>query len=358
MRKQTLQEERRVKQRKERPQTHQHTKQQKEVPFQTTNKKTEQHAWDLWPTVLELSYIFTTTPQQWKVPWPQRERESTLTLFHICHRPCIPFGHVLIKLRCALKHCKKREGTHTQTTTKQGPVSNHKQTQKEQHVWDLWPDELRVVVYLHHTTPQRKAPWLTERKREHTYYPRHDWTHRRHKTLQEKREGCNKVKERPEPTTQTRTTKSRFKPQTKGQKGHNVWDLWPDEPRVVVHYIFNNTPQRKAPWPQRGRERVHLLYAIFVTAPVFHFETSWLNAYAWWNTARREKGATKKKTTKPTTQTTTKKVPFQTTTENKNNTCETCDPTNLELSYIFNNTPQRKAMWPTERKREYTYWMP
>ena len=45
------------------------------------------------------------------------------------------------------------------------------------------------------------------------------------------------------------------------------------------------------------------------------------------------------------------KVPFQTTNKNKNNTCETCDPTNLEMSYIFNNTPQRKAPWPTERER-------
>ena len=53
-----------------------------------------------------------------------------------------------------------------------------------------------------------------------------------------------------------------------------------------------------------------------------------------------------------------KKVPFQITNKNKNNTCETCDPTNLEMSYIFNNTPQRKAPWPTEREREYTYCLP
>jgi hypothetical protein len=53
-----------------------------------------------------------------------------------------------------------------------------------------------------------------------------------------------------------------------------------------------------------------------------------------------------------------KQGPVSNHTKNKNNTCETCDPTNLEMSYIFNNTPQRKAPWLTERKREYTYWIP
>ena len=32
------------------------------------------------------------------------------------------------------------------------------------------------------------------------------------------------------------------------------------------------------------------------------------------------------------------KVPFQTTNKEQNNTCETCDPTNLELSYIYSTT--------------------
>jgi hypothetical protein len=66
---------------------------------------------------------------------------------------------------------------------------------------------------------------------------------------------------------------------------------------------------------------------------------------------KKREGATKKRKTKPTTQTTTK-VPFQTTNENKNNTCETCDPTNLEMSYIFNNTPQRKVPWLTANREE------
>jgi len=52
-------------------------------------------------------------------------------------------------------------------------------------------------------------------------------------------------------------------------------------------------------------ERVHLLFLIFVTAPVFQLNTSELNTDAPANTARREKGATKKRQTKPTTQTTT-----------------------------------------------------
>ena len=53
----------------------------------------------------------------------------------------------------------------------------------------------------------------------------------------------------------------------------------------------------------RWNSRVHLLPSIYFTAPVFHLDTSWLNARAWWNTARE--GATKKRKTNPP-QTTTK----------------------------------------------------
>ena len=117
-------------------------------------------------------------------------------------------------------------------------------------------------------------------------------------------------------------------------------------------YIQQHTTQRKAPWPQTQRERVHLLHDISVTAPVFHFDTSWLNAAALRNTARREKGATKKRErTNPTTQTTNKSPVSNHTciTTKKNKACEngTCNPTKLELSFLFsNNTPQRKAPWP------------
>ena len=38
-----------------------------------------------------------------------RGRESTLTGTHICHRPRIPFGHVLIELRCLKKHYKREQ---------------------------------------------------------------------------------------------------------------------------------------------------------------------------------------------------------------------------------------------------------
>ena len=42
--------------------------------------------------------------------------------------------------------------------------------------------------------------------------------------------------------------------------------------KLELSYI-QNTQQRKA-WPQRGRERVHLLLSIVVTAPVFHLDKS------------------------------------------------------------------------------------
>jgi len=76
-----------------------------------------------------------------------------------------------------------------------------------------------------------------------------------------------------------------------------------------------------------------------------------LNTAALANTARREKGATKIRKTKPTTQT-PQKVPFQTTNKNKNNTCETCDPTNLE----FQQHTTMEGAVATEREREYTYF--
>ena len=52
----------------------------------------------------ELSYIQNTKQRK---AWPQRGGESTLTGMHSCHRPRIPFGHVLIERRCVNKHCKR-----------------------------------------------------------------------------------------------------------------------------------------------------------------------------------------------------------------------------------------------------------
>ena len=39
----------------------------------------------------------------------ERERESTLTVYHSCHRTRIPFGHVLIERSCGQKHCKRQK---------------------------------------------------------------------------------------------------------------------------------------------------------------------------------------------------------------------------------------------------------
>jgi hypothetical protein len=85
-----------------------------------------------------------------------------------------------------------------------------------------------------------------------------------------------------------------------------------------------------------------------------------LNADAPENTARREKGATKKRErpNPPHKQQQQGPVSNKPQPKTRTTTCETCDPTNLELSYIFNNTPQRKVPWPTEREREYTYFVP
>ena len=99
---------------------------------------------------------------------------------------------------------------------------------------------------------------------------------------------------------------------------------------------------------RREKERVHLLYAIFVTAPVFHLDTSWLNADALRNTARE--GATKKRKDQSTTNN-NKKGPVSNTQNQKNRTCENCDPMKLELSYL-QNAQQRKA-WP-QRGRKST----
>ena len=105
--------------------------------------------------------------------------------------------------------------------------------------------------------------------------------------------------------------------------------------------------RRRARRGHKEGEKVHLLEAIIVTAPVFHLDTSWLNLVADINTARE--GATKNRKTNPPQR--TKKVSFQTHKIKKNKTCENCDSMKLELSYI-QNTQQRKA-WP-HRGREST----
>jgi hypothetical protein len=85
------------------------TKKRKTNPPQTTKKTNTQNknnntCENCDPMKLELSYIQNT---QQRKAWPQRGRESTLTVFHSCHRPRIPFGHVLIERMCLMEHCKR-----------------------------------------------------------------------------------------------------------------------------------------------------------------------------------------------------------------------------------------------------------
>ena len=71
------------------------------------------------PMKLELSYILNYTQQRRRGHRDEeRERESTLTSKHSCHSPRIPFGHILIELRCFIKHCKRE--------CEQRNISNHK----------------------------------------------------------------------------------------------------------------------------------------------------------------------------------------------------------------------------------------
>ena len=181
-------------------------------------------------------YIELHTTQR-KAPWPQRGGERTLTVCHSCHRPRVPGGQVLIECSCGQKHCKKREGV----------------------------QQRKAKDQTHHTNNNNKVPFQTKQKKE-----------------------------------------------------QNVWDLWPYEPRVVKYMYIKiqqhiTTECAVATWPQRRRERVHLLSSIVVTAPVFHFDTSWLNANASLNTARR----VQQRKDQPNPPQTMNKVPFQTTNKTK-----------------------------------------
>jgi 3-methyladenine DNA glycosylase AlkC len=105
---------------KERPN---HRKQQKGTVSKTQNQNNKTGE-NCDPMKLELSYIQRT---QQRKAWPQRDGESTLTASHSCHRPRIPFGHVLIEHRCVLKHCKrgcnKEKKVQPTTNNKKGTVS-------------------------------------------------------------------------------------------------------------------------------------------------------------------------------------------------------------------------------------------
>ena len=125
--------------------------------------------------------------------------------------------------------------------------------------------------------------------------------------------------------------------------------------------IHHNREGAVATESTRERECVHLLYAIVVTAPVFQLDTSELNPDAPQNTARKRRVQQRKERPHPP-RNQQKRFRFKPQTKQKKKTCETCDPTNLELSYMymytFNNTLHRKApCGHREREcvREYTY---
>ena len=132
------------------------------------------------------------------------------------------------------------------------------------------------------------------------------------------KEGATKKKKRP----------THHKPQKrvpfqthKNKKNKTCENCDPMTLECVVHSKYT-TAEGVA--TERDR-REYLLASIVVTAPVFHLDTSELNADASRNTARE--GATK-----------------------NNKTCEKCDPMKLELSYI-QKTQRRKARPQREGER-------
>ena len=92
--------------------------------------------------------------------------------------------------------------------------------------------------------------------------------------------------------------------------------------RIVIRWdsscrIFKKHNNEKSCHTERGSERAHLLSSIVVTAPVFQLDTSWLNAYADWNTARKRVGCNKEKKDQIHHTNNHNKVPFQTKTKKR-----------------------------------------
>jgi hypothetical protein len=115
---------------------------------------------------LELSYIQKT---QQRKAWPQRGRESTLTVIHSCHRPRIPVGHVLIERRCVPKHCKKRgcnKEEERPTHHKQQKEYRFKNTKQNNKTCENCDPMKLEMSYIQNTTAEGVA---TEREREYTY---------------------------------------------------------------------------------------------------------------------------------------------------------------------------------------------
>ena len=166
-----------MQQRKEKDQTH-HTNNNNKVPFQTTTKKQEQKRVRLVTQRTSRCRIYSTTHHTTEgavVTERKRERESTLTVCHSCHRPRIPGGHVLIERSCPIKHCKKREGCNkekrktkptTQTTTTKSRFKPQPKTRTTRVRLVTRRTSSCAYIQQHTTT---KGAVATEREREYTY---------------------------------------------------------------------------------------------------------------------------------------------------------------------------------------------
>jgi hypothetical protein len=266
----------------------------------------------------------------------ERVRESTLTVIHTCHRPRIPFRHVLIELRCAYKHCQ-RGGCN-----KEKKHQTHKWKQKEQkRVRDLWPDKPRVVVDTHHKTEGAVA---TEREREYTYCmtylspppysisTRPDWTFLPHKTLQEERR-VQQRKERPNPShTTNNNNKVPFQTTTKN-KNNTCVRLVPRR-RTSSCRIYSTTHHNGRRRDHREGERestltlYHICHRPCIPGGHVLIERKCFIKHC----KKREKGATKNRKTKPTTQT-IKRSRFKPQPPKKQNEWDLW-PDEPEMSYI------------------------
>ena len=176
----------------------------------------------------------------------------------------------------------------------------------------------------------------------------------RNKTLQEK--GATTQKRKTKPKTQTTNNKVPFQTTNKIKRTKRVRLVTRRTSSCRIHSTTHHNRRRRG---HREGERVHLQPYIVVTAPVFHFDTSWLNADADSNTARREKGATGKRKTNPTTQTTTTtKSRFKPQPKTRTTRVRLWWPRNLELSQHHTTITEGAVATESERVYMYTYWIP
>jgi len=248
--------------------------------------------WELWSDETRVEKKDQTNPphkqKRYRIKNSQ-ERESTLTAIHPCHRRRIPFGHVVIERRCAFKHCKKKGATKkdqpTTQTTKKVPFQTHKiKITKRVRIVIRWNSNSRIVVYSKYITVEGVA---MERERVHllayidvtapVFHFDTSWLNffAPRNTARE-----DATKNRKDQPTTNNKKEYRFK-NTKSKliKRVRIVIRWNSSQRINSKYSTEEGMVSK-------REGVHLLHLIDVTAPVFHLDTSWLNAAASRNTAR------------------------------------------------------------------------